>query len=272
MLGMGSGKVTPSKPASESAVADADEQSRRPSSNMTREIEAVTAKELIASSMRIGSAPKVTAAPLTGSVDLAQTQEAPTTPQISILDAADALIADVGFATVTEAEIATAANVSIDDLRQHFPDKHALLRALNERFCAQAIGVTDDATHSGIWDHATPHDVIEVAVRSILDVVLGRAALVRAVLTSGDPDLVDGFRRVGANMTARISRVIDQLQAQHKPDQSDVAFAFLIAVSLAHHEIMVGTEWSGVTFLREELYERASRSIRAYLEARPRPS
>ncbi|MBX3223497.1 MAG: TetR/AcrR family transcriptional regulator [Labilithrix sp.] len=275
---MGSRKARPKKPPLPAdAAAITDEHELRPSATMTREVEAVTAEKLIASSMA-GSVPGILAVPQALPTepraldDLAETAEAPSAPHVLIMDAAELLMANVGFAAVTEAEIAKAANLPVDVFRAHFADKAALLRALDERFCAQAIGVTDDATRSGIWDHASPRDVVEVAVRSILDVVLGRAALVRAVIASGDPEMLDGFRRVGAHMTARVTRVIAEMRDDDKPDERDVAFVFLLAVSLAHHAIMIGTEWSGFEFDRDDLYERVTRATRAYLDARRPPS
>lgn len=280
-------KKEPSPPTEDASKATArakddaavtDEHVLRPSSTMTREVEAITAQELIAGTIATASVPKISAAPPAAPTeprvldDLAQTIEAPSAPRILIMDAAEMLIAHVGFAATTEEEIAKAANLSLDVFRAHFADKLALLRALDERFCAQAIAVTDEATRSGIWDRAEPRDVIEIAVRTILDVVLGRAALVRAVLSSGDPELLDGFRRVGTNITAQIARVIDEMHGDDKPDKDDVAYVFLVAVSLAHHTIMVGTDWSGVDFDRDDLYERTIRAVRGYLETRHRPS
>jgi AcrR family transcriptional regulator len=206
--------------------------------------------------------------------DLAQTREGPATPRLLILDEAEILLGEVGFEALTEAEVARRAALPPDVVREHFANKNALLHAMNERFCAQAITVTNDSTYSGIWDHASPRDVIEVAVKSILDVVLSRSALVRAVLSSGDEVLLEGFRRVGANMTERVTRVLNETRGapEDKPDPRDSAFAFLLAISLAHHTIMVGTEWSGVVFEREELYERATEAATAYIDARPRRS
>ncbi len=286
---MGSRKAKPKKPSSHGTdggeaaartiddAADTDEHALRPSSSMTREVEAIAAEELIASTFGMSSAPKIAAPPPApteprGLDDLASTIEAPSAPRILIMDAAEMLIAHVDFARVTEEEIAKAANVSVDIFHAHFADKHALLRDLNERFCAQALAVTDEATRSGIWDHVEPRDLIEIAVRTILDVVLGRAALVRAVLSSGDPELLGRFRDVGSNITAQVARVIDEMRGEDRPDERDVAFVFLLAVSLAHHTIMVGTEWSGIAFDRDDVYERAIRAVRGYLESRTRSS
>jgi len=286
---MGSRKGKPKKPPSppvaderdataqaDDEAEDTDEHVLRPSSTMTREVEAIVADELIARTM--GSVPKMRALPQSApteprvSDDLTKTIEVPSAPRILIMDAAEKLLAHVELGALTEEEIAKAANVSIDVFYAHFTDKRALLETLNERFCAQAIAVTDDATRSGIWDHAGSREVIEIAVRTILDVVLGSAPLVRAVLASGDPELLDGFRRVGTNVTAKVARVIGEMPGKDKPDQRDVAFVFLLAVSLAHHAIMIGTEWSGVDFDRDDVFERTIFAVRGYLENRPRPS
>jgi AcrR family transcriptional regulator len=294
---MGSRKVRPKKPpplppsakaaggsddaarTDEAAFLDAattDEHDLRPSASMTREMEAATSADLVAGSIPTGSISAVPVAPPTTRVldDLAQTLEGPAAPRILILDAAESVLAEVGFQALNEAEVARRAGLPLEVLRAHFANKRALLHAMNDRFCAQSIAVTNDATHSGIWDHASGRDVIEVTVKSILDVVLSRAALVRAVLSSEDQELLDGFRRIGSTITERVTRVMKETRdaPEDRPAPRDVAFALLLAVSLGHHAIMVGTEWSGVEFDRDELYDRATKAAVAYIAARPRPS
>ncbi len=253
------------------AEAATDAPDVRPSATMTREMPAVAVESLIQSSAESNRKMPLPPPPPTirAMDDLAITAEAPAAqPRILLLDLTEALLEEKPFADLTEDEIASRAGLSLDVFHAHFANKAKLLAALTERFCEQAIGVTNDSTHSGIWDRAHARDVVEVSVRSILDVVLGRAALVRAVLSSGDPALLDGFRRVGANVTARVTRVLESTQSApgDLPDARDVAFAFLLAVSLAHHTIMVGTQWSGLEFDREEIYERATRAATAYLD------
>ena len=48
-----------------------------------------------------------------------------------------------------------------------------------------------------------------------------------------------------------------------------VAFSLLVGVALAHHWILVGDEWSGVSFSKEQLAEEASQAICAYLGLKP---
>jgi AcrR family transcriptional regulator len=276
---MGSREANPKKPPSPPQAPETDRDvDAAPSSTKTSELPAMTAEKLIASSAETGSDPRSAAAPQDTSSarmadDLEQTIEAPSAFRVAILDAAEKLIIQVGFADLNEQAIANAANVTLDVFRAHFGDRTALLRALNDRFCAQALTLIDDSTRSGIWDHSSANAIIEVAVRSILDVVLTRAPLVRAVLASCDEDLLDAFREIGTHVTTKVNRVIAEMGEDNPPAPRDVAFAFLIAVSLAHQAIMIGTHWAGIEVEREELHERTTRAVRAYLASlRPRPS
>ena len=57
------------------------------------------------------------------------------------------------------------------------------LRALSSTFAEQMITVIEPSTRSGNCKAAPARDVVEVAARSILDVLRERAGLVRAFLT-----------------------------------------------------------------------------------------
>ncbi len=62
----------------------------------------------------------------------------------AILDAADAVFLEMGFAAATTNHVAARAGTSIGSLYRFFPDKDAILVALAERYAArmQAIAVT----------------------------------------------------------------------------------------------------------------------------------
>ena len=71
------------------------------------------------------------------------------------------------------------------------------LRALSSTFAEQMITVIEPSTRSGICKGAPARDVVEVAARSILDVLLQRAGLVRAFLTqTANPSLAADLRGV----------------------------------------------------------------------------
>ncbi len=192
------------------------------------------------------------------------------------MDAGEAVITEKGFVRATVDEISQRAGVTSDVFYGHFAGKGALLRALNERFCEQAMTVTDQATKSGIWTTTTARDVIEVAVRSILDVVIDRQGLVRAVLAHGttDPALSAGLRAVGVHLTKRLAEVMKETKSppHERPDERALAFSLLLTVALGHHTILVGDAWSGVSFDRDELYAEMARAVSAYLTASRPPS
>ena len=85
------------------------------------------------------------------------------------------------------------------------------LRALSSTFAERRITVIGPSTRSDNCKGAPARDVVEVAVRSILDAVLERAGLVRAFLTqTADPSLAADLRGVhegaagGGDVAARL--------------------------------------------------------------------
>ncbi len=261
------------------SAAPAVAEESRPSSTMTREVEIVALGSLLDAARELAPGASPIPEPPTTRVlddllldDLAQTAEAPSASRILLLDAGETVFSELGFVRTTDKEVARVAGVSLDVFHAHFASKTALLHALSDRFCSQAITATNEATKTGIWEQATPREVVEVAVRSMLDVVLGRRGLVRAVLMSGDEGLIDGFRQVGLNITEKVLGVIDALDfdSAAKPEPRDVAFALLLAISIAHHTIMIGPEWCGLDDEGDEVYERVAHAVTAYLEDAPR--
>jgi hypothetical protein len=66
-------------------------------------------------------------------------------------------------------------------------------------------------------------------------------------------------------MTSRLVVALRECTDAPAPKDRTVAFSLLLSVALAHHCILVGEDWSGVEFTREELAEEATRVISAYL-------
>ncbi len=188
-----------------------------------------------------------------------------------LLKAAEAVITEKGFARATVEDVADRAKLPPEIFYAHFQGMGAVLRALSQQFADQMMTVTDDATKDGIWRGAAARDVVEVAVRSILDVVIERKGLVRAFLAHGatDASLAGDLRRIGTHMSQRIIATLAECTNVPARPSRAIAFALLGAVALAHHYILVGDEWSGVSFTKEQLAEEASRMICAYLGLQP---
>jgi AcrR family transcriptional regulator len=249
--------------SSRTALPDAS-----PSGSLTVEVEALSVNQLIVaargSTKNLPPAPPTTARVLE---DLAATVEVPALsslgPRILIMDSAEALIADRGFNHTTIREVAEWSGVSVDVFHAHFADMRALLVALCERFSDVVMVTIDDATRPSKWDGASMAQPVEHAVKGVVELMLSRAALLRAILSNTDRSLVDEIRRIGTHLTIRLTRLLNDLPGA--PDAIDVGFAVLSAISIAHHAATVGPEWSGVELDRAKLAERAAQAATAYL-------
>jgi AcrR family transcriptional regulator len=205
---------------------------------------------------------------------LAATIEAPAAlPRLTLLDAGEAVIGAKGFARATVEDIAARAGVEVDVFYAHFSGKGALLRALCDRWVTQMTMVTNDATHSGIWATATPSEMIDVAARSAIDAIYDHAPIVRAVLAQSATDrtLAASLEKIGTLLTRRVTKVVKEAKSktQKHIGEREVAFALLLAISLAHHAILVGAGSTGHPFDRDALANEATRAIAAYLGVTP---
>lgn len=203
---------------------------------------------------------------------LGDTREVPTVTKKTFMSIGERMISERGFARTRVEDIAAAAGVPPGVFHIHFAGKGALLRALNEEFVEQMLGAIDESTRSGSWRNAKVRDVVEIAVRAILDVVLTREGIVRAFLSHGATDraLAMGLSRIGTHMTTRLmASLAECADAPKRGDarERQVGFSLLLSVALAHHCVLVGEGWSGIPFTREELVDEMARNITAYLQA-----
>jgi AcrR family transcriptional regulator len=207
-----------------------------------------------------------------GAREPSQTRKRPTlVERDALLAAGEAVIVEQGFVRATVEGIAERAKLSTDTFYAHFQGKGALLRALNDQFVERMLYVTDESTRPGIWRGAPARDVVEVAVRSVLDTVIEHAGLVRAFLAQGatDPALALGLRRVGAHLSERLLTVLGECSGVPVRPKRAISFSLLLSVALAHHYVLVGDDWSGIRFSKEELAEETARAISAYLGLEP---
>lgn len=237
---------------------------------MTVEVDAISVTDLITAAR--GGKPVPPAPPTTvrSLDDLAATVEIPTLsslgPRVLIMDAAEGVIAERGYNHTTIREVAEWAGVSVDVFHAHFSDMRALLTALVERVSEQAMNTIDEATRPSRWDgNEGGSVVIEHGVRSVVELMVSRAALLRAIFTSTERNLVDEIRRIGMHLTIRLTRILNELP--HPPEPHDIGFAVLSALAIAHHAATVGPEWSGIELNREDIGKRAANMAVAYIES-----
>ena len=200
--------------------------------------------------------------------ELAETREGlAITTHLALLDAAELEITTRGFAATRIEHVAERARVEVDVCAAHYPNMGVILRALNDRFVEHMNAAVDATTASGSWQTSRVREVIEIAVRSILEVVQDRRVLVRAFLTQSevDPSLAAGLREIGTHMTRRLEMAVSHCADAPSPGSRSVAFSLLVSVALAHHTILVGDGWTGSSFTREELAAETARLISLYL-------
>jgi AcrR family transcriptional regulator len=190
----------------------------------------------------------------------------------AIVKAAHALIVTRGFIRTTEVDVATKAKVSMEAFHHEFADMNAVLRQLSLAFVEQMVAVTDQSTRGGIWKGAAARDVVEVAVRSIIDVVLTQGELVREILAASarDPAFGEDLGKVGRHLSTRLVAVMSECTNEPLQPSRSLAFSLLLTtVSLAHHHVLVGDDWAGVTFTKQQLTEETARAVCAYLGLQP---
>lgn len=203
--------------------------------------------------------------------ELAQTREGYDVLLLALLDAGEALIAERGLERTTAEGIAQRAGVSTDAFYAHFKDMDALLVALNARFVEHMIAAVDEATRAGSGRGSYVADVVEIAVRSILDVVEERRGLVRALLARGASDgaLATGLRSMGKHMTSKLVATTAGCAdaSEIAPTPRTIGFSLLLSVALAHHMVLVGDGPTGVGLTRDELAGELATALCAYLGA-----
>jgi AcrR family transcriptional regulator len=202
------------------------------------------------------------AAPTTPALDdLAQTMEAPAAPRILLLDAAEAIIAEIGYAETTSAEIARYSGVSIDVFHAHFANKTAVLHALTERLCAHAHRLLDDALHVATTEQKRPSGVVEAGLRVILDALFARSSVVRGVLAAGDERILRGLRELAEDTTTMILDALSRTTSGiTDARREDVSFVVLMTMAIAEHASVVRNVRDP-----EELKERALTAALSYL-------
>src|ERR1700752_3440853 len=97
-----------------------------------------------------------------------------------ILDAAETLIAEKGFADATVADIARRAGSSVGSFYTRFHDQDRLLYALYERYFEQATATADAALDPKRWEGAGIAEILRAVTRFLVQVYRERAGLIRA--------------------------------------------------------------------------------------------
>jgi AcrR family transcriptional regulator len=127
-----------------------------------------------------------------------------------LLDAAEVVIREKGFADAAVADIARRAGCSVGTFYRRFRDKRALLHALDERFAEEFRATMEEAVAPERWEGAPIAEILAGYIEFALEqgrtsAALQRAALVMAV---GDAAFAERHMRLVRELHERLRKLL----------------------------------------------------------------
>jgi AcrR family transcriptional regulator len=195
--------------------------------------------------------------------------------QERLLRAAEKLILEKGLVDASVPEIARRAGSSVGGFYARFPDKGALLRALEERFFAEMLGRVSKLADAGRWGDTPIPVIVRACADELVTVFRERRNLIAAFLhrATADPELLAEAIRFRAQTAERIATLLLPRGSElHHPEPRlgidlGVQFAFALMLQL----VVVGDVRAGGRVLSDrELQAEIERNFLAYIGA-PQP-
>jgi AcrR family transcriptional regulator len=191
-----------------------------------------------------------------------------------LLDAAEALLEEKGFDDVGVAEIAQRAGSSVGSFYARFPDKAALLHALQERFADEGTATADDALDPARWQGAQIPEIVSAVVAFLVGIHRDRRGLLRALWLA--QALRPEFRARATALSLHVSRRLGALLLERRaeiahPDPARaVAFGFWQVLASLRCAVLEPEEALAVRRVSERaLPAELARACLAYLGVRP---
>jgi AcrR family transcriptional regulator len=142
-----------------------------------------------------------------------------------LLDAAEEVIEERGFADASVADIAARARCSVGTFYRRFHDKHALLHALDERLGEEFRATMERAVDPARWEGACIGEIIEAYLLFALEVGPPRAALRRAavLMAMRDPTFAERQMRLDRELHERLRSLLQARRAEIGHPDPDIA-------------------------------------------------
>ena len=191
-----------------------------------------------------------------------------------LLDAAEALLSAKRFEDVHVAEVASRAGTSVAAFYRRFEDKEALLHALHERLCEQALATADDALAPARWEGAGIREILATSSPFLIRVLESRETLDLAVYQRGLTDAAFRERsgRISRHVMEGVARLLLARRAEigHPDPERAVAFAMTqVYVPARAHVHRRLPRPALVRMSDEEIARELIESCLAYLKVRP---
>jgi len=187
-----------------------------------------------------------------------------------LLDAAEQLVAEKGFADATIAELVRRAGSSVGAFYARFRDKDGLLYALYERYLEQAMATTDAALDPRRWEGASIPEILRAVVPFLVSVYRERQGLIRAFVLRHHVDAE--FRARQERLSHRVNDGLSRLlraragEIRHPDPARAAPFGLTMTVGTIESVVLFGElRSSGLTLSDEELSAELIRAFLAYL-------
>lgn len=187
-----------------------------------------------------------------------------------LLDVAERLLHDKNFDDIHVREIALRADTSVASFYRRFTDKDALLHALHERHCEEALATADDALSPARWHDATIAEILCAIFPFMINAVHSNESLSRAIYQRAMTDELMRERSMKLNryVIAGISELmIERIDEIRHPDpRTAISFALVQATALLIHYYTAGIRDVGSAPLSDaKVAQELTTSCLAYL-------
>jgi AcrR family transcriptional regulator len=200
-----------------------------------------------------------------------------------LLAGAEKILESGGLEAATVPAIAARAGMSVGNVYKRFPDKDSLLRAIYERFFAEALAANEFALDPAKWKDIPTTEVLSTLVTGMIEGYRSRRALIRALLlyaqTHGDAEFRAHAAEVRLETLGLFERLLRDRRADIGHPHPERAIRFVVTL-LAHTlESAVMSEGGGIAggdFLSHvpetsvELFRVANGYLRIRTAERPR--
>jgi AcrR family transcriptional regulator len=147
-----------------------------------------------------------------------------------LLDAAEAVIGEKGFADASVGNICTRAGVSVGTFYRRFRDKHALMHALHERLAEEFRATMRVAVDPHRWEGASIAEILEAYLQFSLEVGREGVALRRAarLMVLRDSAFAERQVRLNRELRARLHAALSERRCEIGHPEPDVAIDFAL--------------------------------------------
>ncbi len=188
-----------------------------------------------------------------------------------LLDSAEALITDKGFADVSVAQIAERAGFSVGAVYSRFRDKQGVLHCLQDRFVEEAHLTTDAAFDPELWDDASIEEIVSELMVFLVEIHRERRGVLRelSVRMREDEPNIERRERLVAHINDRVIALLLRERERIRHPDPAVAIAFGLRFVLATLEQAIlyrGVGAHGIPSSDEKLAAELTRAFLGYLD------